>query len=126
MKSGGGVTVRAIVVVWVKMPDVPVMVTVAVPAGAKALAVSVKILVVAVLVGLNDAVTPVGRPEAAKLTLLAKPPWSVTVMVLVPPARPGVIDRVLGEAERVKLDAEATQSASKVSATTEPRPVTRL
>ena len=119
---------RAIVVVWVKLPDVPVIVTVAVPAGAKALAVSVKILVVVVLVGLNDAVTPVGRPEATKLTLPAKPPWSVTVMVLVPPARPGVIDRVLGETEREKSGATeaATQAAKRLPTLTEPRPVTRL
>jgi hypothetical protein len=30
----------------------------------------------------NDAVTPLGRPEAAKLTLLVKPPVGFTVIVL--------------------------------------------
>ena len=34
--------------------------------------------------GTNAAVTPLGRPEAAKLTLPVKPPTSPTVIVLVP------------------------------------------
>src|SRR5260370_79828 len=97
------VTVRAMVVVAVRLPEVPVMVTVAVPAVAELLAVSDRTLDVVVLVGLKDAVTPLGSPEAAKLTLPVKPPAGVTVMVLVPAAPPGVIDRLLGAAERVKL-----------------------
>ena len=96
-------TVRAMVVVAVRLPEVPVMVTVAVPAVAELLAVSDRTLVVVVLVGLKDAVTPLGSPEAAKLTLPVKPPAGVTVMVLVPAAPPGVIDILLGAAERVKL-----------------------
>ena len=101
------VTVRAMVVVAVKLPEVPVMVTVAVPAVAELLAVSDRTLVVVVLVGLKDAVTPLGSPEATKLTLPVKPPAGVTVMVLVPAAPPGVIDRLLGAAERVKLGVTA-------------------
>jgi len=65
-------------------PEVPVMVTVAGPVVADALAVSVKVLVVVVLAGLNPAVTPFGKPEAARLTLPVKPPAGVTVIVLVP------------------------------------------
>ncbi len=103
VKSGGPVTVRVMVVVAVRLPEVPVTVTVAVPAVAELLAVSDRTLVVVVLVGLKDAVTPLGSPEAAKLTLPVKPPAGVTVMVLVPAAPPGVIDRLLGAAERVKL-----------------------
>jgi hypothetical protein len=72
------------VVVFVKLPDVPVTVSVTAPVVAVPLAVSVKVLVLAVLLGLNDAVTPVGRPDADKLTLLLKPFCGVTVMVLVP------------------------------------------
>jgi hypothetical protein len=45
------------------------------------LAVSVNVLVVA-LVEVNEAVTPLGRPEAARLTLLAKPPVGFTLIVL--------------------------------------------
>jgi hypothetical protein len=87
------------VVVFVKPPETPVMVTVADPVVAVPLAVSVKVLVFVVLVGLNDAVTPLGNPEADKLTLPVKPFWGVIVMVLVPVA-PCVMVRLLGEAER--------------------------
>jgi hypothetical protein len=94
--------VRETVVVAVKLPDVPVMVTETVPGVAVLLAVSVKALLLAVLLGLNDAVTPLGRPDADKLTLLLKPFCGVTVMVLAPLV-PCVIVKLLGEAERVKF-----------------------
>src|SRR5215471_10843657 len=42
--NGGGVTVRVSVVVWLRLPDVPVMVTVKVPVAAELLAASVKML----------------------------------------------------------------------------------
>ena len=70
----------------VKLPDEPVTVTVAIPVVAALLAVSINVLVFVVLVGLNDAVTPLGKPEADKLTLPLKPFCGVTVMVLVPEA----------------------------------------
>ena len=73
------------------------------PVAAEPLAVSVSTLVVAVGFGLNPAVTPLGRPDAARLTLPVNPPTSVTVMVLVPPAPPGAIVRLLGAAASVKL-----------------------
>ena len=60
-------------VVFVKMPDVPVTVTVAVPIAAVLLAVSVNVLALPELGGLNEAVTPLGRPDAEKLTLPLKP-----------------------------------------------------
>ena len=87
-------------VVLVKPPDMPVTVTVAVPVAAVLLAVSVNLLVLAVLVGLNDAVTPLGRPVANKLTLPVKPFCGVTVMVLAPLA-PCVIVKLFGDAESV-------------------------
>src|SRR5215472_310365 len=93
-------------VVFVKLPEVPVMVTVAVPVVAVPLAVSVNVLVLVVLPGLNDAVTPLGRPDAAKLTLPVKPFCGVTVMVLVP-LDPCTMVRLLGEAETVKLGSGA-------------------
>ena len=55
-----------------------------VPVVAVALAVSVKILVAVVGFVPNDAVTPVGRPDATRVTLPAKPFWGVTVMPLEP------------------------------------------
>ncbi len=85
---------------FVKLPEVPVMVTVTVPVVAVPLAVSVNVLVLVVLLGLNDAVTPLGSPDADKLTLPLKPFWGVTVMVLVPLA-PCAIVKLLGDAERV-------------------------
>lgn len=78
------VTVRLNVVVCVRLPDTPVMVTVDVPVAAVALAVSVNVLVEVVGFGLNPAVTPLGRPEADKVTLPLNPFNGVTVMVLVP------------------------------------------
>jgi hypothetical protein len=92
-------TVSEMVVAFDKLPDVPVMVTVTVPVVAVLLAVSVNVLVLAVLLGLNDAVTPPGSPEADKLTLPLKPFCGVTAIVLVP-AVPCVIVKLLGDAER--------------------------
>jgi len=77
------------------------MVTVTVPVAAVALAVSVNVLVVVVGFGLNPAVTPLGSPEALKVTLPLKPFTGLTVMVLVP-LLPWVTVRVLGFAVRLK------------------------
>ena len=87
-------------VVLVKVPDVPVMLTVTAPVAAVLLAVSVNVLALAAGFGLNAAVTPLGRPDAAKLTLPLKPFCGVTVIVLVPLA-PWVMIKLLGDAERV-------------------------
>ena len=70
--------------VLVKAPDVPVMVTVDVPVVTVALEVSVNVLVPVVLLGLKEAVTPLGKPEADKLTLPVKPFCGATVIVLAP------------------------------------------
>jgi hypothetical protein len=56
---------------------------VAVPIAAVELAVKVATLVVAVEAGLNEAVTPAGRPETVSAALPVKPLLGVTVMVLV-------------------------------------------
>ena len=74
----------AIVVVAVSEPEVPVIVTVDEPVVAVALAVSVSRLVPVVGLVPKEAVTPLGKPDAARVTLPVKPPTSVTVMVLVP------------------------------------------
>ena len=79
------VTVKLTVVLCESEPDVPVIVTVEVPTVAVELAVNVSTLVLVVLAGLNDAVTPVGSPDAERLTLLLKPFNLLTVTVLVPP-----------------------------------------
>ena len=84
VKFGRGVTIRDIVMVCDKLPDIPVMVTVTVPRAAASVAVSVSVLAPFVLLGVNAAVTPLGRPEAERLTLLSKPSNGLTVIPLVP------------------------------------------
>jgi hypothetical protein len=76
------------------------MVTVDVPVVALALAVSVSVLVLVAELGLNDAVTPLGKPDAAKLTLPLKPFCGVTAMML-DPFDPWVTVTLPGEDERV-------------------------
>jgi hypothetical protein len=65
--------VREIDVLCVRLPDVPVIVTVKVPVMAATLALSVNVLAPVVGFGLNDAVTPLGNPEADKLTFPLNP-----------------------------------------------------
>jgi hypothetical protein len=78
------VTVSVMVVVAVSDPEVPVTVIVYVPAAAVLLAASVSVLDVVEDVGLNEAVTPVGMPDAVKATVPVKGLTSVTVIVSVP------------------------------------------
>jgi len=72
------------VVVWLREPETPVMVTVKVPLVAVLLAVKVRVLVAVAGFGLKDAVTPLPRPLAERLTLPAKPLDGVIVIVVVP------------------------------------------
>jgi len=60
-------------VVFVKVPEAPVMARAKVPVVAVLLAVNVKVLEPVVLEGLKAAVTPVGRPVADKLTVPENP-----------------------------------------------------
>jgi hypothetical protein len=60
-------------VVAVRAPEVPVMVTVANPGVAVLLAVKVSVLIPVVGFGRKDAVTPLGRPDAVRLTLPVNP-----------------------------------------------------
>lgn len=62
----------------------PPTVTVTVPVAAVVLAESVSVEELGSLAGLKEAVTPAGKPEAEKVTLLLKPFCGVTVIVLVP------------------------------------------
>lgn len=101
-KFGGGLTVRVSVVELDRLPEEPAMVTVAEPVVAVLVAVKVNVLVPVVLVGLKEAVTPDGKPDADKPTVPLKPPSALTVMVLAPLA-PWTIVKVLGDAESVKF-----------------------
>jgi hypothetical protein len=84
-------TVRVKVVVWTRLPDVPVTVTVALPPAAADVAVKFRVLVPEPLgtgFVLNVPVTPDGRPLTESVTADVNPVVGVMVMVLVavPPA----------------------------------------
>ena len=96
------VTVRAIVVLCVKDPLVPVTVTLAVPVAAVLDAAKVTLLVPVVDAGLKLAVTPVGKPLAARATVPVKPFSGLTVMVLLADA-PWATERLAGLADREKF-----------------------
>jgi hypothetical protein len=124
--TGIGFTVREIVVAPDKLPEVPVMVTVTVPVADVPLAVSVNVLVLVALVGVKEADTPLGKPEADKLTLPLKPFCGVTVMVLVALA-PCVIVKLLGDTESTKLGVgeDPGQLLTKLAALRVPIPVAK-
>jgi hypothetical protein len=96
------VTVKVTGVLAVMLPEVPVIVTVEVPAVAVLLAVKVTTLEPVVGLAPKLAVTPLGRPEAARLTEPLKPPLAATVTVSVA-LLPCVTDTVAEERESVKL-----------------------
>jgi hypothetical protein len=97
----------------VKVPDVPVMVTVAVPTVAVALAVKVSALVAVVGLVPYATVTPLGRPVAARVTLPVNPPASVTVMVSVA-VLPSVTAKVEAEGASLKLGTTAVTTVSAI------------
>ena len=71
------------------------------PVVAEPLAVSVSTLVLPVIAGLNDAVTPLGKLDVtARLTFPANPFVGFTVIVLVP-LLPCAILKLLGAADNV-------------------------
>lgn len=114
-----------VMVVWrVKLLDVALTERVTVPIVAVPLTVSVNTLVLGVLVGLKDAVTPLGRPDADKLTFPVKPFSGVTVMVVAPLA-PCVIVKLLGEADSEKLGPKTGQLLTRLAALTVPMPVAK-
>ena len=86
VKLGPAFTVKFTATEVDAVPEVPVMVTVLVPVAAADVALNVATLEVAVDAGLNDTVTPVGRPVAVSATLPVNPLFGATVMVLVAPA----------------------------------------
>ena len=97
-------------VVSVRLPDAPVTVTVSAPVVAVALAVSVKVLVDVAGFELKVAVTPVGRPDAEKVTLPVKPFAGVIVIVLVLVV-PCTIATLLGLADKENVGSGLTVNA---------------
>lgn len=86
--------------VLVRLPEVPVIVTVAVAAAAEGLAASVNVLEVRAVAGLKDAVTPDGKPDTARLTAPVKPCSGLTVITLRPLC-PAGMERVEADEERL-------------------------
>ena len=86
-KEAGAFTVNVTLVVWVRVPAVPVTVIVAGPVGVDAEVVNV---IVDEHVGLhdpgeeNEADAPLGRPEAENVTACEVPDTRVAVIVLDP------------------------------------------
>jgi hypothetical protein len=101
------VIVSATVVVCVRPPEVPVIVTVVRPGVAALVAVSVKTLVPVVFTGLKNAITPAGKPLAVRATEPLKLLMPATAIVLLP-LLPGTTLKLLGEADREKSAVEAT------------------
>jgi hypothetical protein len=98
----GAVMVSPMVVALVSAPEAPFTIAVYVPGVTVLLALKVREVLAVVLDGLKAAVTPLGNPDTAKLTLPLNPFEPATLMVLLPlPVRATV--RLMGEEERLKL-----------------------
>ena len=95
---------------WLRLPDLPVMVTVAVPAAAEAVAANVRIALADVAPALNDPLTPVGRPMMLTVTVPAKPFCGVKVRVVVP-VEPCATLSAVGDADNVNVGCGAMVSA---------------
>jgi hypothetical protein len=67
----------------VTVPDEPVIVTETFPVAAVALAAKVSVLLVVAELGLKDAVTPLGKPDAERLTLPVNP-FSGVMVTMTP------------------------------------------
>jgi hypothetical protein len=83
VKLGPAVTVRATVVEFTRLPEVPVIVRLAVPVAAVLVALSVTVLLEVAGFGLNgDAVIPAGKPEMLRVTFPANPFTGLTVTLV--------------------------------------------
>jgi hypothetical protein len=132
-KSGGGAaeTVSATPAVWLNVPEVPVNVAVELPAVAVLPAVRVTVFATpgdrVSVAGL--AVTPVGSPDMATVTIPLNPLDAVAVTLTVWPAPPAVIAKVVGVAIREKSGAGAKVAppphASIKKLEKKPQPATR-
>ena len=91
-----------IVAALVKLPDVPVTVTVKVPIVAVRVADRVKTLVAVAGFVAKLALTPLGRPEAAKFTEPLNP-FKGRIVTVVEPVPPWRNVTVPGDAESMKL-----------------------
>lgn len=112
--------------VFVKLPDIPVTVTVEVPVAAVLVAMRVSEAPVAFVVRAD--VTPLGNDDTVKLTVPVKPFTGVVVIVVEPPlGSPCVIDTLVGAAARLKFGTgePVGQLLTRFAALTVPIPVAK-
>jgi len=112
--------------VLLKLPEVPVMVTVKVPIAAVAPAPKVRVVDAGSGLELKDAVTPLGRPDAEKVTLPVKPFRGEAVMALKPEV-PCTMARLAGDAESVNpgCGVPEAQLFTRLAALMVPMPVAK-
>ena len=117
---------RESVVVFVKLPDVPVMVTVKVPVAAVPVADRVKRLLEVAGFVPNAAPTTLGKPDAVKFTLPLNPLRGLMVMVVEPEA-PWRSVKPAGDEESAKLGCVETEGQlfTRLAAFTVPMPVAK-
>ena len=107
------------VVVSVSAPEVPTIVMVYVPTGTVQPTARVSVLVPLVIGSVpNEPVTPLGSPEAARVTLPENPPASATGRETGPEPHWGMVTG--DEGPIVKLPAPVTVSATDVDAVSVP------
>jgi hypothetical protein len=111
--------VSAITTVSVKLPDLPVRVTLDGPVAAELVTASVRIQLTGVVPTLNDPTTPLGRLEMLNVTMFENPFSGVKVRVLLPVA-PCAILRVAGEADKENVGGRTIVSVTVVLLTREP------
>jgi hypothetical protein len=118
--------VREIVVVFVRLPEVPVIVTVTMPVVATPVADRLKRLVVVAGFVPKTALTPLGKPDAVKTTVPLNPFWELIVIV-VELTEPWRKVKLAGDAESVKLgcDEDEGQLLTRLAALTVPMPVAK-
>ena len=93
--------------VWVRFPETPEMVRLNEPLAAVRELVMVSVLDEDAGFGENAAVAPFARPLTVRLTVPAKPPFGVMVIVVVP-LLPRLMVSFVGDAPREKLGAGVT------------------
>ena len=121
MKLGAGETVSETETWWVKLPEVPVTVTVKVPVAATPDAEKVRVLVVVAGLGLKAAVTPDGSPEAERATLPLKPFCGVMITIVLLPA-PCTTVTPPAESAKFGTGVETGQLLTRLAAFTLPMP----
>jgi hypothetical protein len=80
----GAVTVTVIARLTVRFPETPVTENRYAPGVAELATVSVSLLAAVVAEGVNDAVTPDGKPVALNATVPLNPPCGTTLIVALP------------------------------------------